>query len=224
MKNNLKFFITGIIILFNSTLYSQDPIIVSINSNSSSSVSADRINFMINLTVEHDEYQPAFETHKEKLKELTDILNHFSFPDSAIKFSLFRIAKRKLRGSDYIYRTDQTVNLDITSINKYEELQLALIAKGFDSFSAKFFSSNSNIGIERATQKAIRIANQMIRSIAKELGKENYTILEIEVGPNSRRTSGDVFEFFTLNSRDTIEEIPQLIEFVVEVNIKYQLN
>lgn len=139
MKNNLKFFITGIIILFNSTLYSQDPIIVSINSNSSSSVSADRINFMINLTVEHDEYQPAFETHKEKLKELTDILNHFSFPDSAIKFSLFRIAKRKLRGSDYIYRTDQTVNLDITSINKYEELQLALIAKGFDSFSAKIF-------------------------------------------------------------------------------------
>lgn len=64
----------------------------------------------------------------------------------------------------------------------------------------------------------------MIRSIAKELGKENYTILEIEVGPNSRRTSGDVFEFFTLNPGDTIEKIPQLIEFVVEINIKYQLN
>jgi len=227
MKNNLNILIFTFILIFYSILYSQDPIIVSINSKGVSSIPADRINFKINLSIEHNEYQTAFNNHKKQMKVLTDILNQFSFPDSTIKFSLFYINKRTRRdrtNSDYLYRTNQKVTLIITDFNKYEELQFALITKGIDSFSAKFFSSKSYIGIEQATQNAIRVSEQKMRTIAEELGKENYTILEIEVGQKSGSTSGEVYEFSSSKSRDTIEKIPQLVNYVVEVRIKYQLN
>ena len=226
MKNKM-FVITTSLFLCSTLIYSQDPIIVSVNSKGVSSLPADRIHFKIDLSIEHDEYQIAFNTHKKQLEELTDVLNQFNFSDSTIKFSLFHIKKltrRDRTNSDQLYRTNQRVFLNLTDINKYEVLQYALIAKGIDSFSATYVSSKSSIGIEQATKNAIQDSEYKIRTIVEELGKEKYTILEIEVGQQITNTTGEIFEFSSTQSRNSIERIPQLVNFQIEIRVKYQLN
>ena len=226
MKNKILT-ITITVLLLSSLIYSQDPVIVTINSNGISSLPADRIHFRIDLSVENDEYQIAFNTHKKQLKELTDILNQFNFPDSTIKFSLFHINKNTGRirtNSDKLYRTSQRVFINLTDITNYEDLQYALISKGIDTFSAKYVSSKSSTGIELATKNAIEDSENKIRTIVEELGKIKYTILEIEVGRQIINTTGEIFEFSSSKARDTIEEIPQLVNYQVEIRVKYQLN
>ncbi len=227
MKNNINILIFTLILLSSSVIHSQDPVIVSVNSKGESSIPADRIHFKINLSVEHDEYQMAFNIHKKQMEELTSILNQFNFPDSTINFSLFHINKQSRRvrtNSDKLYRTNQRVSLILTDINKYEELQYTLISKGIDSFSSNFFSSKSSIGIELATKNAIQLSERKIKTIVNELGKATFTILEIEVGQRYRSTSSEVFEFSSTVSKDSIEKIPQLVNYKVEVRIKYQIN
>jgi hypothetical protein len=226
MKNKIFVIVTSLL-LCSSQLYSQDPIIVSISSKGISSLPADRIHFRIDLSTEDDEYQIAFNTHKKLLKELTDIQNQFNFPDSTIKFSLFHINKHTRRdrtNSDKLYHTNHRVFLDLTDINIYEDLQYALISKGIDSFSAKYVSSKSSTGIELATKNAIQDSENKIRTIVEELGKTKYTFLEIEVGQQYINTSGEIFEFSSPQIRNTIEEIPQLVNFQIDIKVKYQLN
>ena len=226
MKNKMLVLTTSVL-LCSSLIYSQDPIIVSINSNGVSSLPADRIHFRIDLSMEHDEYKMAFNTHKKQLEELTDILNQFNFPDSTIKFSLFHIKKltrRDRTNSDKLYRTNQRVFINLTDINKYKDLQYALISRGIDSFSATYVSSESSTGIELATKNAIQDSEHKIRTIVEELGKDKYTILEIEVGRQIINTASEIFEFSSSLPRDTIEEIPQLVNYRIEVRVKYQLN
>ena len=113
MKNKILAIIS-IFLFCSSLIYSQDHIIVTINSKGNSSLPADRIHFRIDLSIENDEYQMAFNTHKKQLEELTDILNQFNIPDSTIKFSLFHINKNTIRNrtnSGKLYRTNQRVFL-----------------------------------------------------------------------------------------------------------------
>ena len=226
MKNKILAIIS-IFLFCSSLIYSQDHIIVTINSKGNSSLPADRIHFRIDLSIENDEYQMAFNTHKKQLEELTDILNQFNIPDSTIKFSLFHINKNTIRNrtnSGKLYRTNQRVFLSLTDITKYEDLQYALISKGIDSFSAKYVSSKSSTGIELATKNAIQDSEDKIRTIVEELGKAKFTILEIEVGQQIINTTGEIFEFSSSQVRDKIEEIPQFVNYQIEISVKYQLN
>lgn len=212
------------IIIF-SAIYPDDSIKVTIECRGIGSVTADRIIFKINLRLQEDEYRLAFENHKQKMQELTKILNDFNLADSVIYLSLFSINKGVSRTDRReFFTTDQRVTILVSDFIVYEKLQMSLISKGFYNFSTKFSTSKPEIGKRKAIKNAIFSAEQQIEEIAKELNKKEYKLVNIKLKEDFRPLPGEVVEFAVDWSRENIEKIPQKINFVVELEITYILS
>lgn len=220
----MLFKIIVINILFLSNLFSQDTISVSIEEQGNSVLPADKILFEITINEERENPDEAFENHKSKIKILSDLLNDLQIPDSVIYFSLFRINKSNSRGDrTRNFRTYQKVNLVLRNFNIYDKLQIQLISKGFDNFSAQFISSNNKYGFELATSDALDAIRDQIDAIIKNLSKRKYKITAIDV---KRKTSQiqEVFSFFANGTQTkTFEEIPQNVKFEIILVVKAQI-
>jgi len=208
-----------------SAIYPNDNIEVTIECRGIGSIIADRIIFEINLRLQEDEYRLAFENHKQKMQELTEILNDYNIADSVIHFSLFSIHKGIDRTDRReVFTTDQRVTVLVSDFIVYEKLQMSLISKGFYDFSTKFSASKPDIGKRKAIKNAIFSAEQQIAEIAKGLNKKGYKIVNIKLKEDFRPLPGEVIEFSVDWSRESLEKIPQKINYVVELEITYILS
>ncbi len=167
-----------LIILLSLLFFTQpnqpDPKVMSISAEGQVELTADIIQFNINLNAMAEQPQKAYETHKQREKALVELLKEYDVQEKEIQYQPISISKiNDYPRNDTIgtrYQTSQSVSLKLNDFDIYEKIQIGLIENDFDSFSGQFMSSKSEQGKDEALRKAIQITKEKAELIVKETG------------------------------------------------------
>lgn len=146
--------------------------VISVQATAEEVVPADEISFRIMLNAEADTPQKAHEAHKKREKILVDLLDEHQIREKNIDFEPISISKRyNNRPAEHEQEsvvTRQQVILALDRFDVYEKIQIALIENGFDEFSGRFTSSESERAEDEALRKALQTAREKADIIARE--------------------------------------------------------
>lgn len=198
---------------------------LNISMTAEKAVPADLLIFQIVINSEGDDPQEAYRMHKEKEAYLADILKEFEISESDIDYQLMRMNKQydNRKGQDVI-RTSQSISVQFTDTDLYEEIQLRLIENGFNGFSARFSASDLGSAKEAAMRAAISKANEQARIMADASGSELGPILtmsysDYNVGPaNTMRADAAMIE-----SSSSMLDFEKTILIRASVSLTYRL-
>lgn len=166
-----------------------DPNTMSISAEGQVELTADIIQFNINLNAEADQPQKVYDLHKEREKALVELLKKYDVQEKNIQYEPISISKvsngnRYGENEEDRYQTRQAVNLKLDDFEVYEKIQVGLIEHNFDSFNGQFLSSKAEQGKDEALKKAIQIAKEKAQLIAQETGVSLGKITNINYSHN----------------------------------------
>lgn len=170
----MRYFLTLLLLLATGPALAQDNAI-SIDAQGAVQLKADIIQFQINLNARGDTPQAAYDLHKQREKVLVGLLEEYGIAEKDIRFEPVSIARHSQydreagREAEY-FQTQQSVGLNLKDFSVYEQMQVRLIAEGFDNFSGNFTSTEMEEGKNKALRKAIRNARAKAELIAEEAG------------------------------------------------------
>lgn len=198
---------------------------LNISMTAEEAIAADLLIFQIVINSEGKDPQEAYGMHKEKEAYLADILKEFEISDSDIDYQLLRMNKQydNRMGRD-IVRTSQSISVQFSDTEIYEEIQLRLIENGFNGFNARFTATDLRSAKEAAMRAAIAKANEQARIMADASGSELGPILTISysdynVGPaNTMRADAAMIE-----SASSMLDFEKTILVRASVSLTYRL-
>ncbi len=170
----MRYFLTLLLLLATMPALAQNNAI-SINAQGAVQLKADIIQFQINLNARGGSPQAAYDLHKQREKTLVRLLERYNIEEKDIRFEPVSIARHSQydreagREADY-FQTQQSVSLTLKDFSVYEQMQVRLIAEGFDNFNGNFTSTEMEEGKNEALRKAIRNARAKAELIAEEAG------------------------------------------------------
>lgn len=228
MLSQKSIFIILVYFLLFTFIYSQEynEFNVTIESIGIGSLTADQIVFDININISgKTEPEDAYEEHRRKKEQLSDLIKNYNIADDQIKYSLFSIRKSRRRGEpqDEYYSTDQQVSIILEEMAEHEEFQMALIKNGITSFRTRFSTSKSEELKELAIKNGLEKAEQKIKIIAENKNMKTYNIKNIKLKERSRVRYRDELVAFSA-SGETFESIPQRVNYIVDIVIEYKLS
>lgn len=167
-----------LIILLSLLFFTQpnqpNPKVMSISAEGQVELTADIIQFNINLNAMAEQPQKAYETHKQREKALVELLKEYDIQEKEIQYQPISISRiNNFPRNDTVgtrFQTSQSVSLKLDDFDIYEKIQIGLIENDFDSFSGQFVSSESEQGKDEALRKAIQTAKEKAGLIAQETG------------------------------------------------------
>lgn len=191
-------------------------------------VPADQVLFSIQIQIESDTPQKAFRQHRDREAYLARLIKNSGLQDSQISYQPVRISSidRRRPGtqqSNPEYRTNQQVRLRLNDFALFDTMQVKLIDHGFDSFSARFQSSQSKEGRRKALDKALSKAREKARQIARQM--------DISLGPiqhinYSSANDGPVYrgaESMSISS-DSMMDFEQSLTISESVSVTYYID
>lgn len=204
----------------------QNEQIITISTSATELLPADQIIFNITINAEEESPQLAFNRHKEMETELASMLKEMDIDETNIRFQPVRISKsyRNDRKDQYS-QTNQQVQVTFSDFALYEELQIALINTGFNSFNASFSSSKIAEGKNTALKKAIETAKEKASIIAQSAGVRLGGIKSISYGDFSvqpfqeLRTSAD----FSLAKAPSLMDFEQTVAVTANISIEFYI-
>jgi uncharacterized protein YggE len=170
----MNYLIILLSLLFFTQSTEPDPKVMSISAEGQIELTADIIQFNINLNAVAEQPQKAYEMHKQREKALVQLLKKYDVQEKNIQYepiSISRINNFSRNEKEVTrYQTRQSVSIKLDDFDIYEKIQIGLIENNFDSFSGQFMSSESEQGKDEALKKAIKIAKEKAQLIAQETG------------------------------------------------------
>lgn len=204
------------------TLQAQN--VISINASAEVLIPADKISFHINLNAESETPQKVYNLHKEREEVLVKLLEEYEIKEENINFEPISINKgynnQHPRDQREVIQSRQKVVLTLDNFDIYEQIQIALISNGFDEFSGNFMSSKSEKGKDKALTKALSVAQEKAKLIAKKSGLTITGIKDINYSYN-RRPPRPMMEMSATKSSDSLMEFDQTVAVSANISVVY---
>lgn len=151
--------------------------------NSSVELPADQVLVKVQLKYEDlSTPQKVYDKHKLKENELVRLFKELNIPEKNIKYSLLNVTKSTDYNSDVrkiYFETDQSIDIQLDSINQYTKFTLKLLEKGFSGIQAEFTSSKGNQFKAELIEKAVEAAKMKANVMAKVSNRKVGKVLKI---------------------------------------------
>lgn len=211
--------------IITSPVFGQENQTIDVRSKATVKVPADRIVFNIKINSEADKPQKAFELQKKQEQMLIDLLKKHQIDEKNIQFHPISITKinRHKEDAEPKIQTSQDVSLTLSDFDKYEQIQLSLVDKGFDEFNGHFISSK----LEKARDEALVKAMEQARSKAELIAKQgNLTLdgiknINVTSNNNPRPVLQNNYASASLKTDSMISEYEQTVSISSSVNLQY---
>src|SRR5699024_3660984 len=211
--------------IITSPVFGQENQTIDVRSKATVKVPADRIVFNIKINSEAYKPQKAFELQKKQKQMLIDLLKKHQIDKKNIQFHPISITKinRHKEDAEPKIQTSQDVSLTLSDFDKYEQIQLSLVDKGFDEFNGHFISSK----LEKARDEALVKAMEQARSKAELIAKQgNLTLdgiknINVTSNNNPRPVLQNNYASASLKTDSMISEYEQTVSISSSVNLQY---
>jgi uncharacterized protein YggE len=202
---------------------------ITINMSASELLPADLIIFNVNINAEAETPQEAYSLHKERESLLAKLLKQNTITEENIDYQpirMNRVNSNYRNNSDTkVTRTNQSVSLSFSDFGLYEDIQVALIENGFDSFNGQFSSTEISEGKEHALVSAIESAKQKAQLIAKTSGVSlgpvqtiNYSDHQIGFPAKS-----NVLSMEAIRSDASMMDFGQTVSVTANINVSFSI-
>ncbi len=203
---------------------------ITINMSASELLPADLIIFNVNINAEAETPQEAYSLHKERESLLAKLLKQNNINEENIDYQPIRMSRvssnYRNNGNSKVTRTNQSVSLTFNDFGIYEEIQVALIENGFDSFNGQFSSTKISEGKEQALVSAIESAKQKAQLIAKTSGFSlgpvqtiNYSDHQIGFPAKS-----NVMSMEAMRSDASMMDFSQTVSVTANINVSFSID
>ncbi len=154
---------------------------VTVSATGEAYVTADLIQFQVNITQFNQDARQAFENHKEQENFLTELLLEEGVADSNITANPISISyiNRYNNTGERGYETQQHIMIVLDDVSQFEAMQIKLIENGFTNFSGSFTAKNLADASDEALQSAVQEARRKAELLAEASGKEISDVITI---------------------------------------------
>ena len=154
---------------------------ITVSATGEAYVTADLIQFRVNITQFNKDAREAFSVHKEQEQFLTELLLEEGVADSNITANPISIShiRRYENTAESGYETQQQVLIVLEDVTQFESMQIKLIENGFTNFSGSFSAKNLTDASDEALQKAVQEARRKAELLASAAGKEIIDVVTI---------------------------------------------
>lgn len=159
---------------------------ITVDATGEAYVTADLIQFRVNITQFNNDAREAFEIHKEQEQYLTELLLEEGIADSNITANPISISyiRRYENTGESGYETQQQVLIVLEDVSQFESMQIKLIENGFTNFSGSFSAKNLADASDEALQKAVEEARRKAELLAEAAGKKIIDVVTISYHSN----------------------------------------
>lgn len=159
--------------------------VIVIDATGSAVAPVDQIFFNITINLFNEQAEQAFEDHKNRERYLTDLLLDQNFNKEDINANPISISPRRY-SNERGYETNQSISIKLDDILEFERMQIEFIKNGFDNFSGRFGSSQSESAKHEALKNAIDEAKNSAATLANAANRTVGKIINIEYSSTSR--------------------------------------
>lgn len=200
---------------------------ISVSATGVSYVTADLIQFRVNITQFNQDARQAFETHKEQENFLTELLLEEGVADSNITANPISISyiNRYNNTGERGYETQQHIMIVLDDVSQFESMQIKLIENGFTNFSGSFSARNLQEAGDEALTKAVEEARRKAELLAEAAGKEITDVMSINYHSNrpyASRNSGMELASFDASSGSMLQ-FERTIPVQENVSIQFRI-
>ncbi len=226
----------GLLFVGLSDLYAQKSAserTITINMSASEMLPADLIVFNVNINAEGKTPKEAYKQHQERESLLAELLKKLEIKEDNIDYEPVRMNRRQINGGrynsekpEYITATNQSVSITFEDFSMYEDIQMALIENGFDSFNGRFSSSKIAEGKEKALVSAIKAARERAELITQTSGVKLGEVSNINYSDHYigiPRKSDSSMEMMAMSRDASMMDFSQTVEVRASVNITYYI-
>lgn len=164
---------------------------ITVSATGEAYVTADLIQFRVNITQFNQDARQAFENHKEQEIFLTELLLEEGVADSNITANPISISyiNRYNNTGERGYETQQHIMIVLDDVSQFEAMQIKLIENGFTNFSGSFSAKNLKNASDEALQKAVEEARRKAELLAAAAGEEVGDVVTINYQTNRPYTA-----------------------------------
>ena len=201
---------------------------ITVSATGEAYVTADLIQFRVNITQFNKDAREAFSIHKEQEQFLTELLLEEGVADSNITANPISIShiRRYENTSESGYETQQQVLIVLEDVSQFESMQIKLIENGFTNFSGSFSAKNLSDASDTALQNAVEEARRKAELLAEAAGKEIIDVLTINYHtsrPYAARNSNMEMAAFDASSGSLLR-FDRTITVSENVSIQFKIN
>lgn len=227
-----KILIATVVILFlsgnafsQSTANTNNHPIITISSSAEVTVPADIVYMQVNINMNHQDADRAFQEHKQREEFLANLLLDLEFDSEQISYQPIQMRPNRQRDGSLQVYTNQTVNLTFYSIDLFGEVQSKLIANGFDNFSGSFGASKTEEAGKIALSEAVKSARAEAEILAESAGMKVGDVLSIEHTSNVARPVSMQSDMMmrAVSESASLSEFSQTIKVSKSVKVQYHL-
>lgn len=159
---------------------------ITVSATGEAYVTADLIQFRVNITQFNQDARQAFENHKEQESFLTELLLEEGVADSNITANPISISyiNRYNNTGERGYETQQHIMIVLDDVSQFESMQIKLIENGFTNFSGSFTAKNLADASDEALRSAVEEARRKAELLADAAGKEITDVITINYHSN----------------------------------------
>lgn len=189
---------------------------------------ADQIRFNINVNAEADSPQAAYELHQQREDALVKLLETYEIEQEDIHYEPVSISKVRdydRQGQETpVYRTQQTVVVNLRDFEVYEKIQVGLIEHNFDNFSGSFSSTEYQAGKDQALRNAIEQAQSQAQLMAETAGIKVGPILQMSYSHDRHQpVARDTFAMKAESQSGSLLQYEQTVTVTATVSMRFAI-
>lgn len=191
-------------------------------------IPADQILFSIQIRLQGDSPDKIFRQHRDRESYLAKLIRESGIKDSQLSFQPVRISKVDRHRPDDSpdkteYHTHQQVRLRLSDFALFDTMQVKLIDHGFDTFSARFKSSKTSNGQQKALDRALDKARSNAQQIADQMDLKLGPVKQINYSSGS--DDGPVYRAADAmeHSSESMMDFPQTLTVTQSVEVIYYI-
>ncbi|REL38017.1 DUF541 domain-containing protein [Rhodohalobacter sp. SW132] len=191
---------------------------LTIHSTGEANTPADIAFMSVNISINHEDADRAFELHRERESFLADLLKELEIEDDQINYRPATIRPNRQRDGEIHSVTSQQIRIQLDEIRMLGELQRTLIQNGFDNFSGNLSSTKMEEAGDEALREAVKNARKDAEILALASDREIGKIIRIEHSSDQPFRSASVSEAF--QARAMSDSGPSMFDFSQTVSVQ----
>lgn len=200
---------------------------LSISATGETLAPADIAYMSINISINDEDADRAFELHRERESFLAGLLMDLDFDDEKINYQPITIRPNRQRDGDIHSITTQQIRLELDDIDMLGELQKVLIQNGFDNFSGNLSSTKLEEAGNEALRQAVSNARKDAEILAQAANKTLGRVISIDhTSDRTFRTTAlaETFQVRAMNdSGPSMFDFSQTVPVQKRVSIVFEL-
>lgn len=191
-----------------------------ISSSAEVLVPVDLVNFSINISINSQDADSAFHVHKERESYLARLLKDIDIEEKNISYQPISIRPNRQRNGEIHTLTNQRINIELSDLSLFNEMQRLLINNKFDNFSGSFSSTKISEAEELALENAVEKARHDAEILAKASGRTLGPVRSIDYSAET----GFRTTLNTEMSMSIAQDSPSMFDFTQTIPVKKRVN